>query len=273
MEGLRARHTRASGIVLAAAVAAGLSAAGPSRTAAPPPLVEAAALDDFQLPPKTVFDRAMPRYPNVWFYVEASLADSQQAAMRLVADEIRAAMRVRESHGPFSNPEGADFEVTIEHLQPWEAAEHHALQHAHAFHMRYYHSALAAAQLDRVTLRTRAGNRPFYRIAASAHYEVGHANPNHADVEICPICGRTGEYAGQPGNLVERVHDPLGLEFLLNGTIRNVVVHYHHEDQREVGGILRALGDRFAVQHQVFPAQSGDRNTLRIGIVVIGPRR
>ena len=94
--------------------------------------------------------------------------------------------------------EGADFEVTIEHLQPWEVPEHRALQHAHAFHMRYYHSALAAHKLDRVTLRTRAGNRDFYRVAASAHYEVGHANPNHADVEICPICGRTGEYA-QPG--------------------------------------------------------------------------
>jgi len=238
-----------------------------------PTAVDAASLDDFQLPPKTVFDRAMPRYPNVWFYVDASLADSQAAAMRLVADQVRAAMRVRESYGPFSNAEGADFEVTIEHLQPWEDAEHRALQHAHAFHMRYYHSALAAAKLDRVTLRTRAGSRDFYRVAASAHYEVGHANPNHADVEICPICGRTGEYASQPGNLVERVHDPLGLEFLLNGTIRNVVVHYHHEDQREVGGIIRALGDRFAVQHQVFPAQSGDRNTLRIGVVVIGARR
>jgi hypothetical protein len=274
MEALRARHTRGRGIVLAAVVAAGLSPAGPSRTAAPPaPDVQAASLDDFHLPPKTVFDRGMPRYPNVWFYVEASLANSQKAAMSLVADQVRAAMRVRESYGPFSNPEGADFEVTIEHLQPWETAEHRALQHAHAFHMRYYHSALAAANLDRVTLRTRTGSRHFYRIAASAHYEVGHANPNHADVEICPICGRTGEYSSQPGNLVERVHDPLGLEFLLNGTIRNVVVHYHHEDQREVGGIIRALGDRFAVQHQVFPAQSGDRNTLRIGVVVIGSRR
>ena len=216
----------------------------------------------------------MPRYPNVWFYVDASLADSQAAAMRLVAEQVRAAMRVRESYGPFSNAEGADFEVTLEHLQPWEVREHRALQHAHAFHMRYYHSALATAETgSRHAPGSRAASRDFYRVAASAHYEVGHANPNHADVEICPICGRTGEYASQPGNLVERVHDPLGLELLLTGTIRNVAVHYHHEDQRALGGIVRALGDRFAVQHQVFPAQSGDRNTLRIGVVVIGPRR
>ena len=26
-----------------------------------------ASIEAFQLPPKTVFDRTMPRYPNVWF--------------------------------------------------------------------------------------------------------------------------------------------------------------------------------------------------------------
>ena len=173
---------------------------GPSRAAAPPTqIVDAASLEDFQLPPKTVFDPAMPRYPNVWFYVDASLADSQAAAMRVVADQVRAAMRVRESYGPFSNPEGADFEVTIEHLQPWEDAAHLALQHAHAFHMRYYHSALAAQKLDRVTLRTRAGSRDFYRVAASAHYEVGHSNPNHADVEICRSVAEPASTPTSPG--------------------------------------------------------------------------
>ena len=85
----------------AVVVAAALSAAAHSQQ---PRLVDAASLDDFQLPPKTVFDRAMPRYPNVWFYVDASVADSQAAAMRLVAEQVRAAMRVRESHGPCSNP-------------------------------------------------------------------------------------------------------------------------------------------------------------------------
>ena len=104
-------------------------------------------------------------------------------------------------------------------------------------------------------------------MAASAHYEVEHTNPNHADVEICPICGRTGEYAALRGNLVELVHDPLGVELLMNGTIRSEVVRFE-DDQREVGGIS-SLRDRFAVQQQVFPAQSGDRNTLRIGVIVL----
>ena len=36
---------------------------------------------DFQLPARSVFDSAMPRYPNVWFYVETSLASSYEAAV------------------------------------------------------------------------------------------------------------------------------------------------------------------------------------------------
>jgi hypothetical protein len=180
-------------------------------------------------------------------------------------------MRLRESHGPFSNPEGADFEVTLEHLQPWEVAEHLPLQHSHGFHMRYYHSALAAQMLERVRLRTPAGEREFYRVAASAHYEVEHTNPNHADVEICPICGRTGEYEGLRGNLVELVHDPLGLELLMNGTIRNQVVRFE-DDQRDVAGIT-SVRERLALQQQVFPAMTGDRNTLRIGVIVLGAPR
>ena len=249
------------------------SGGGPLRAnASPPALVETASLDDFRLPPKTVFDAAMPRYPNVWFYVDASLADSYKAAVQLVADQVRGSMRLRESHGPFSNPEGADFEVTLEHLQPWEVAEHLPLQHSHAFHMRYYHSALAAQKLERVSLRTPMGDREFYRMAASAHYEVEHTNPNHhADVEICPICGRTGEYEGLRGNLVELVHDPLGLELLMNGTIRNQVVRFE-DDQRDVAGIA-AMRDRLAMQQQVFPGMSGDRNTLRIGVIVLSAPR
>jgi hypothetical protein len=245
-------------------------AAAGAATATSPGLVETKSLDDFRLPPKSVFPAAMPRYPNVWFYVDASLVDSYASAVRLVADQVHGPMRLRESHGPLVNPEGADFEAGLEHLQPWEVAEHPTLQHAHAFHMRYYHSPLAAHHLERVALRTRTGDRQFYRVAASAHYEVEHSNPNHADVEICPICGRTGEYAELRGNLVELVHDPLGVELLMNGTIRNEPVRF--ADDGEVGSI-RSLRDRLAVQQHLFPARSEDRNTLRIGVVVLSAPR
>ena len=104
----------------------------------------------------------MPRYPNVWFYVDASLATTYEAAVKLVTEHLRKAMRLREFYGPFDNPEGCDFEVRLEHLQPWEVREHRALQHSHAFHMRYYYSSLARQKLDHVRLKTPNGERVFF---------------------------------------------------------------------------------------------------------------
>ena len=230
-----------------------------------------ASIEDFRLPPKTAFDRTMPRYPNVWFLVHTALASSHRDAVKLVTDGLRDSMRLREYFPPFDNPEGCDFEARIEHLQPWEDRTARALQHAHAFHMRYYYSALAANQLEQVTLNTGDLKGTFYRFAASVHYEVEHSNPNHADVEACPICGRTGEYRDLRGNLVELVHDPLGLELLLRGTIRDQRVQFEDYGQREVGSIA-ALGARFRINSLAFPAMTGDRNTLRIGVVTLHPR-
>ena len=244
--------------------------APPVALAQPVASMSPRGVEDFQLPPKSVFDRAMPRYPNAWFYVDAALVKSQADAVSLVTGNLREAMRLREFREQAGNPEGSDFEARLEHLQPWEDAGHRALQHAHAFHIRYYHSALARHQLEKVTLDTATGKSSFFRFAASVHYEVEHSNPNHADVEICPICGRTGEYKDLRGNLVELVHDPLGLELLLSGTIRGETVRFEDYDQPEVGSIAR-LQQRFSVEQRVFPAQAGDRNTLRVGVVIIRP--
>src|SRR5688572_162771 len=106
------------------------------------------SLEDFQLPPKTVFDKTMPRYPNVWFHVDTALAPSHREAVKLVTDGVRESMRLREYFPPFDNPEACDFETRIEHLQPWQDKTARALQHSHAFHMRYYYSALEAAKLE-----------------------------------------------------------------------------------------------------------------------------
>ena len=225
----------------------------------------------FGLPPKSTFDPAMPRYPNVWFYLDTSLAPSYAAAVKLVTENLRRAMRLREFYGPFSNSEGCDFEVRLEHLQPWQVREHRSLQHSHAFHMRYYYSALESHNLEWVKVEATGVEGTFFRFAASAHYEVEHTNPNHADVEICPICGRTGEYSHLEGNLVELVHDPLGLELVLTGKIRGETIRFEDWEQHEVGSI-EGLQKRFSVQKFVFPGRAGDRNTLRIGIVVLTPK-
>jgi hypothetical protein len=130
---------------------------------------------------------------------------------------------------------------------------------------------LERQKLERVKLSVGGNEREFYRFGASVHYEVEHTNPNHADVESCPICGRTGEYQNLKGNLVELVHDPLGLELLLTGKIRGETVKFWDWEGREVGSI-ESLTERFAIRQVSFPAQSDDKNTLRIGVITISPK-
>ena len=119
-----------------------------------------------------------------------------------------------------------------------------------------------------IALATTNSERAYYRVGASVHYEVEHSNPNHAGVEGCPTCGRTGEYAALQGNLVDLVHDPLGLELVLTGKIRGEVVRFEDQTPRAAGS-PDGLKEKFVVQQFLFPAQTGDRNTLRIGVVVI----
>jgi hypothetical protein len=259
---------------LAAFLALALSLGQPAmRPAVPDSMrVNAQSVDDFKLPPKAIFDRAMPRYPNLWFLVDRSMAPSYDAAVKLVTNGLREAMRLREDFGPFDNPEGCDFETRLEHLQPWLDRAARALQHAHAFHMRYYYSALARQNLGSVEIKMADGRmRSFFRFAASVHYEVEHFNPNHADVETCPLCGRTGEYAALKGNLVEIAHDPLGLELVMKGTVRGEVVRFDDQGQQPVGSMLEM--PKFQVQSFVFPGMTDDRNTLRVGVAVLTPKK
>ena len=58
----------------------------------------------------------------------------------------------------------------------------------------------------------------------------------------------------------------------LHGTIRGQRVRFEDYGQREVGSIA-GLGDKYTVTSHVFPGLTGDRNTLRVGVVVITGRR
>ena len=55
-------------------------------------------------------------------------------------------MHLPEYYPPFDNPEGCDFEVRVEHLQPWIDPAHRSLQHAHAL-WSFGQSLLALASL------------------------------------------------------------------------------------------------------------------------------
>lgn len=205
----------------------------------------------------------MPRYPNLWFDVHPKLALNYSRAVDVVTGALRAVMGLVENRGTLANAEGCDFEAVIEHLQPWRGDDPR-LQHAHAFHIRYYYTALENAGAHRVDHR---GTR-YWRVAASAHYEVEHTNPNHADVESCPICGPTGEYAAEQGNLVERVHDPLGLELAVRGTIRARMVRHY------TGQVVRGIAafSRLRPQVAVFSPADSTMNTQKIAVIRLRPR-
>ena len=176
-------------------------------------------------------------------------------------------MRLREYLPPFDNPEGCDFEGRIEHLQPWEDRTARALQHSHAFHMRYYYSALAGSPLEKVTLNT-ATERHLLSIRRKRSLRGRTQQPEPRRRGSMSDLRPHRRLRHPRGNLVELVHDPLGLELLLSGTIRDKRVQSEDYGQREVGSIA-ALGDRFRINSLAFFPVCGDRNTLRIGVVVI----
>jgi len=127
----------------------------------------AQSLDEFHLPAKSAFPAAMPRYPNVWFYVDARLAPSYESAIKLVTEKLSATLRAPQYYPPFDNPEGCDHEVRIEHLQSWIDPAHFKLTHAHAFHMRYYYTPLARPGMRETSLNRNGVARSFFRFAAS----------------------------------------------------------------------------------------------------------
>ena len=178
-----ARATYVSVAVLAAAQLLAQSAVLPATR------VEVRSLEDFRLPPKSVFDRAMPRYPNVWFFVDAGLTTSHDAAVRLVTDKLRETMRLREDFGPFDNPEGCDFEVRLEHLQPWLDKKTPASARARVSHALLPFGTVPAEARCR---RTQNGGRRVpvvLSLRGECPLRSRALQPESADVESCPVCG------------------------------------------------------------------------------------
>lgn len=77
-------------------------------------------------------------------------------------------------------------------------------------------------------------------LSASTWIWIDRAHPLHADIEVCPICGRTGDYASKTGNLVERVHDPLGVELFIWGRIHGEAVRMLN--RKHLPGLKELLG-------------------------------
>ena len=221
----------------------------------------------YGLPSRSVFEP--PSYPNVWFYVHDRLAASQDAAVSFMTGWLREQCGITDDFGHWKPPEASDSQARLGGLQPWQGGTDPALHHAHDLHIRYYYVALRQTGKHHVTLRGAAGgSERYHRFAGSVHYEVADEHPAHPYIDDCPYCGRAGSYAGAD-DLFAGVHEPLGLELLLYGTIRGEAVV--RPDGRPVGGVQLMKETHALHIERIRPARP-DMNIVDLAVVLIGPR-
>jgi hypothetical protein len=220
-----------------------------------------------ELPPRSVFEP--PSYPNVWFYVHEALAPSQAGAVSFVTGWLHEQCGITNDFGHYKPPEASDSQARLHGVQPWRDAADPAHNHAHDLHIRYYYVALRQTGKERAGFPGRPdGGCRYFRFAGSVHYEVEDEHPLHPYLDECPYCGRTGVYA-DAADLFAGVHEPLGLELLLYGTIRGERIM--RADGRLAVG-LAALEESHAVEiHRLRPARP-DMNIVDLGVVVIDPK-
>jgi hypothetical protein len=218
-----------------------------------------------ELPPRAVFEP--PSYPNVWLHVHERLAASQKDAVAWLTGWLAEHVGLVDDFGRFKPPEASDGQARLAHLQPWTEAPDPALAHAHDLHIRYYHVALRQREADRVELDAFGTRQRYYRFAASVHYEVEDEHPRHPYIDECAWCGRTGAYAGA-ADLFASVHEPLGLELLLEGTVRGQPVA--RPDGRPMVG-LAALGRSHALEVRRLAPARPDQNVVALAVVAIAP--
>lgn len=223
--------------------------------------------DRIAWPPKSSFEP--PRYPNAWFYVSKELAPTYRAAAGFVRDALINYAGFEDSLSPGTNPECADGQLRVHHVQPVTGLPDPARDHHHDLHIRFYFGHLPPRGQHETALAFDAAVHPCWRLAASVHYEPEPEHPGHPYIDECPVCGVVPPY-DMPGDRCERSHDPLGLELLLFGTVRDVPVA--RADGQPVGG-LRAMAADYRVEIELVEPQAPDMNTLRLGVVVIMPRR
>jgi len=233
------------------------------------------------LPPRNIFPADMPRYPNLWFFVDPALLPRPEYAyairflVRLT--ETQLGLRdtfVREVENPqvvrlLSRPgEGSDWQARIGPLQFYQDPRNPSLSHSHQLHARFYVSPLIANPDFSLAAAPEDGARLF-AIPASVHYEVATEEPLHPYVDTCPLCGITGEYEvpvdRERQDYCLKIHDPLGLEFLLHGKIRGRPV------LGADGGRIPAFADLAGLYAlRIREGQPGGPDPLRMAAVTLG---
>ncbi len=196
--------------------------------------------DDFalkNLPSGKIFPLEMPRYPNLWFFIDKSLAlrERYNFAIRFLMGILEKELDLKDdfvndiqNHNLYhllNKPrEGSDFHVRVHHLQQYDDPENPGRSHTHQVHARFYISSLYKEGEHIQRLNKWGRDIEFFLIPASVHYEVTTEEPLHPYADFCPFCGITGIYNVSVNRKSEdyclKIHDPLGLEYLIHGKIR-----------------------------------------------------
>jgi hypothetical protein len=233
---------------------------------------------DFKLPPKSIFPEKMPRYPNVWFYIPTSLVKDYREAVYVLArclekyvhlvDDFSYHHRLFNLLFDTTEGEGCDLETRYRGIQPYTDLVNPALSHDHQLHARYYFSDLVRNGAEKVTLTLDEENWDCYRVALSVHYEPTTENKNHPYTDSCPFCGNVGEYDIEmdPDDRCRLVHDPLGVELLLNGTIRGQKIYDYRGEEI---GLIEDMKKDCDIEISIENPKQEDMDTAKIGYVII----
>jgi len=193
-----------------------------------------------ELPPREIFPPDMPRYPNLWFFVDRDLAlrGTPDRALRFLVHILEQQIGLCDTFcEEIGNPnlinmvnkpgEGSDFQARVGPFHSYINSEDPVQSHRHQVHARFYVSALLHENCLLRSLQVRERNSEFFLIPASVHYEVCTESPLHPYADDCPWCGNTGEYAvpidRSSQDYCVKIHDPLGLELLVHGTVRGKI--------------------------------------------------
>jgi hypothetical protein len=233
------------------------------------------------LPAREIFPAEMPRYPNLWFLIPVGsvLRREYGYALRFLERLLDDRMGLRDSfYDDVHNPgllrligapgEGSDFQARIGPVSPWAGLGPAAPAHNHQLHARFYASALFHAGLERREISLAGRQRDCFLVPASVHYEVSTEEESHPYVDACPACGLTGDYAfpidRRSQDYCLRVHDPLGIELLLHGTIRGVPGA--RLDGTPVPALSRLGGDLSVLFEETAPGPYGCTRLARVVI-------
>ncbi len=243
--------------------------------------------DDFtlkNLPSGKIFPLEMPRYPNLWFFIDKSLAlrERYNFAIRFLMEILEKEINLKDdfvddiqNHNLYhllNKPrEGSDFHARVHPLQQYDDPENSGRSHTHQVHARFYISSLYKEEKHIQRLNKWGKDIEFFLIPASVHYEVTTEELLHPYADFCPFCGITGTY-NVPINRKNqdycvKIHDPLGLEYLIHGKIRGKYIL--RNDGSRVKS-LQVFKDKYAFSVEEYTQKAAE--PFHLAEVFIGSR-